>query len=86
MKEHFFELTKLSLIQRNVSFIQRNCSLSVHKNFFPDPQSNKDWCYRGICPTISASRTKTAGMIIFEEWSETKKAKIFLNIILVVTR
>ena len=39
----------------------------VHKKIFADPQSNKDWCYKSRCPTISASRSKTAGMIIFEQ-------------------
>ena len=68
-----------------LSFKETVLSVYTKKNF-PDPQSNKDWCYRGICPTISASRTKTAVMIIFEEWSETKKAKIFLNFIPLDTR
>ena len=39
----------------------------VLKKMFADPQSNKDWRYKDRCPTISASRSKAAGMIIFNK-------------------
>ena len=47
----------------------------VHNKIFADPQSNKDWCYKGRCPTISVSRSKTAGMIIFEKMVWNQKTK-----------
>ena len=37
--------------------------LKINKKIFADPQSNKDWCYKGRYTTISVSRSKTASMI-----------------------
>ena len=45
----------------------------VHKKKFSDPQSKGS--YKGRCPTISASRSKTAGMIIFEKMVWNQKTK-----------
>ena len=47
----------------------------VHTTIFADLQSNKDWCYKGRCPTISALKSKTAGMIIFGKMVRNQKTK-----------
>ena len=47
----------------------------VYKKISAGPQSNKDWCYKSKCPIISASKSKTAGMIIFGKMVWNQKTK-----------